>query len=64
MIRADDEPPVCQVLMVAVSRFPHCVQRQRAPAGKGSWDTSRCALWPQRRHSMKSVAVFLGMPEA
>ncbi len=50
--------------MLAGSRFPQWVQRQRAPAGKGSWDTSRCALWPQRRHSMKSVAVVLGMPKA
>jgi len=63
-MRADDEPPVCQVLISAGSRFPHPVQRQRAPAGNGNWETSRWALWPHRRHSMKSVAVVFGMREA
>jgi len=62
-ILAEDESPVCQVLMSAGSRFPHPVQRQRPPAGKGNCETSRCPLWPHRRHSMKSVAVVFGMCE-
>jgi hypothetical protein len=63
-ILADDESPVCQILMSAGSRFPHPVQRQRPPAGKGNWETSRCALWPHRRHSMNNVAVNFGMRKA
>jgi len=55
MIREDDEPPVCHTLMEPASRFWQFEQRHRAPAGSGRNATSRCALWPHRRHSMKMV---------
>jgi hypothetical protein len=64
MIRADDEPPVCHTLMASGARLLHREQRQRASAGSGSCVTSRCALCPHRRHSMKIVAVFLDMARA
>ena len=62
--RADDDPPVCHVLMAWRSRFPQAEQRQRASGGTGSSLTSRCPLWPHRRHSMKIVAVCLGTRRA
>jgi len=44
MMRAADEPPVCQTLMDRVSRFAQSEQRQRASAGRGQKATSRCPL--------------------
>jgi hypothetical protein len=44
MIRAEEDPPVCHMLIEAGSRFPQAVHRQRAPAGSGNRATSRCAL--------------------
>ena len=63
-MRADEDPPVCQTLMEPRSRLPHIEQRQRASGGSGNCDTSRCALWPHRRHSTKMVAVVFGMRQA
>ena len=59
-MRAEDELPVCQTLMLARSRLLQWRQRQWASAGRGS-STSRWALWPHRRHSMKSVVVGWAM---
>ena len=36
---------------------------EASPAGCGSCVTSRCALWPQRRHSTKMVAAPRAMRE-
>ena len=63
-MRADEDPPVCHILMDSRSRLPQAEQRQRASGGNGSWLTSRCPLWPHRRHSMKTVAVCFGMRQA
>ena len=41
MMRAADEPPVCQTLMERESRFVQSEQRQRASAGSGQNATSR-----------------------
>jgi hypothetical protein len=63
-MRAEDEPPVCHTLMDLGSRLLQLEHRNRAPAGNGSCVTSRCALCPHLRHSMKIVAVDLGMARA
>jgi hypothetical protein len=62
-IRADEEPPVCHTLMLARSRLLQFLHRQRASGGSGSV-TSRWALCPHRRHSMKMVDVFPAMNRA
>ena len=62
-IRADDDPPVCQRRICPGSRLRQLEQRKRAPAGSGRKSTSRCALWPHRRHSMKIVFAPRAMRE-
>ncbi|HEV7608432.1 MAG TPA: hypothetical protein VGO61_13900 [Steroidobacteraceae bacterium] len=64
MIRADDDPPVVQTLMEPGSRFRQLEHRQRASGGKGRNSTSRCPLWPHRRHSMKTVVDPLAIPKS
>jgi hypothetical protein len=64
MMRADEEPPVCHILMDSRSRLPQAEQRQRASGGNGNSLTSRWPLWPHRRHSMKTVAVRFGIRKA
>jgi hypothetical protein len=44
MTRADEDPPVCHILMVLASRFWQFEQRQRASGGSGRNATSRCPL--------------------
>ena len=63
-MRAEDEPPVLQTLMDAASRFWQFEQRQRESGGNGRNATSRCPLWPHRRHSMKIVTEPLAMPRS
>jgi hypothetical protein len=53
--RAADDPPVLQVRILSGSRLRQFEQRNRAPAGSGKKSTSRCALCPQRWHSMNRV---------
>ena len=61
-MRAAEEPPVCHTLMERESRFAQSEHRQRASAGSGQKETSRCPLCPQRWHSTKTVTDPLAMP--